>query len=180
MLIWRCCASVLSEDWEKEWQLSILNFYDLICPPCRVGWSLLAARDNFAKYPASSHYKSKEPPQRTMMHSLNPEFTARKRMASCEEREKAQESRVNKDTNDLRFIWGSRWAVHSLAVHSLVVHLIIFASSVLTGSALTGSALTSSALTGSVLTLYSLVVHSLIVHSLAAHPLAVHSLAAYW
>jgi hypothetical protein len=144
-----------------------------------VGWSLLAARDNFAKYPASSHYKSKEPPQRTMMHSLNPEFTARKRMASCEEREKAQESRVNKDTNDLRFIWGSRWAVHSLAVHSLVVHLIIFASSVLTGSALTGSALTSSALTGSVLTLYSLVVHSLIVHSLAAHPLAVHSLAAY-
>jgi hypothetical protein len=159
--------------------LSILNFYDLICPPCRVGWSLLAARDNFAKYPASSHYKSKEPPQRTMMHSLNPEFTARKRMASCEEREKAQESRVNKDTNDLRFIWGSRWAVHSLAVHSLVVHLIIFASSVLTGSALTGSALTSSALTGSVLTLYSLVVHSLIVHSLAAHPLAVHSLAAY-
>ena len=169
--------------------MSILNFYDLICPPCRVGWSLLAARDNFAKYPASSHYKSKEPPQRTMMHSLNPEFTARKRMASCEEREKAQESRVNKDTNDLRFIWGSRWAVHSLAVHSLVVHLIIFASSVLTGSALTGSALTgsaltgsaltSSALTGSVLTLYSLVVHSLIVHSLAAHPLAVHSLAAY-
>lgn len=88
--------------------MSILNFYDLICPPYRVGWSLLAARDNFAKHPASSHYKSKEPPQRTMMHSLNPEFTARKRMVSCEEREKAQESRVNKDTNDLRFIWGSR------------------------------------------------------------------------